>query len=68
MSGRDLACSGVVAEGLSGDAHLGEQLVLLMEGATAFAQILPPEAAATQAHTAAPHLIDRMKRSGSGEQ
>lgn len=47
----------VQAEGLSADANLDEQLAVLLEGATAMAQILPPHHVARQVRDAAEHLI-----------
>lgn len=45
------------AEGLPDTRPLAQSLCLLLEGATAYAQILPPEAAAAQARQAAETLL-----------
>ena len=45
------------AEGIPASLHLEQSLCLLLEGATAYAQILPPETAAEQARRAAETLL-----------
>ena len=48
----------VVPESRAGAAQLAEPLVMLMEGASALVQILPPELVAAHARAAAHDLID----------
>jgi len=50
------------AEGVPESRHLEQSLCLLLEGATAYAQILPPETAAEQARQAAETLLDAHPR------
>ena len=55
----------IVPESRAGAAQLAEPLVMLMEGATALAQVLPPETVAAQARAAARDLMEADTRRGA---